>query len=57
MRKTHPPVRIDAPRPRNLVAKALMALGKRTARHGSERRVHDRHRQDLAQRVRELGEW
>ncbi len=50
-------VRLVALKPRNSVFRAMRALGKRTTKHEATRRQSDRNRTDLAQRVRELGEW
>ena len=52
-------VRLVAPKPRNIVIRALIALGKTTStRHvGGQRRKVAHDRLDLAQRVREAGEW
>lgn len=58
MRKTH--MSVPAPKPRNGVVRALIAR----IRHGSGRHTHARKKRvansddsDLAQRVREVGEW
>lgn len=56
MRKHTDPVRLDTHKPR-YVFRAMLALGKRSAKHGPARREHAKDQQDLAQRVREMGEW
>lgn len=58
MHKHTQPVHLHAPKPRNLVVRAMIALGKRAPlRHADKRHRKDPDRRDLAQRVRELGEW
>lgn len=52
-------VRPVAPKPRNNVFRALITMGKVSSiRHaGGQRRKATHDRLDLAQRVREAGEW
>lgn len=57
MRKNENSVRLAASKPRNNVFRAMLALGKRGSRHDAAHRQRDRDRLDLAQRVRESGEW
>ena len=58
MHKHTQTVRLIAPKPRNAVVRAMIALGKRApARHADKRRSTEHDRRDLAQRVREMGEW
>lgn len=58
MHKHTQTVHLHAPKPRNIVVRAMIALGKRApARHADKRHSKDQDRRDLAQRVRELGEW
>ena len=52
------PVSIPRQKPRNRVVLALsMLLSRGSGRHASTKRPQDAARRDLAQRVRELGEW
>lgn len=57
MRNNDKSVRLAASKPRNVIFRAMLAMGKRGSRHDAGHRQRDRDRRDLDQRVRESGEW
>jgi len=52
------PIAMPVVKPRNRVVIALALLARvGSGRHSSVKRSSDKHRKDLADRVRECGEW